>query len=339
MPAVLRYPTKLLIPFLKTVVKIAEFNNKTSLMGYWGTTRNHIAKARYGKTFDELSAEFAAEQAKPMRDAAKMHELETQMLDATETVKERMGRANLGTAAFLLGVLAAVAGRTVWTAPNDEKGRKLFYDSGMREHSIRIGNTYIPMVYLGPLMIPFAAGAALRSIWKDNPETAHKAWYAKLLKTAAYAPEMIVSQLPVTGIGDFFTALVKGDDRKLEKLASGFVNELTALSGALRWFAQLVDPTLRRRVTIDESIKSGIPFWSRSVKAVKNSEGLDVQRSVWDAFTPWTIGVEQPKKLEQYKAAIQVQHAREAGKALAPSSAPSSTSTSRRLTPSTHRND
>jgi hypothetical protein len=282
---------KMVVPFLKTPVKIAQFNAQTSFLGFIGANRNRIARARYdAKSFADIEAQLRNERAKSKPDMERVEELANQIEDINYTSGERYGKAMVGTALTALGSIWAANGNIAWNAPEDKRARELFYDSGRRPYSFRIGNKWIPMMWLGPGMISFAIPAAIRDIAIDDPESIDDAVIEKTVKLMLAVPNMLINQLPLEGMASLMNILKGREDYTFKRFAGTTATQVIPLSGMMRFIKNLIDPTYRKAITIEDVIKAGIPGLSEHIQARKDSEGLDAKADVWSALMPYKIG-------------------------------------------------
>jgi hypothetical protein len=276
---------KRMIPFLKTPVKIAELASKTSPFGFFGVNKNNIAQAHYGKSLDALKREASA-----ATDAKARGELNAQIEEVEATAGERMGKAMIGTALTALGALAAASGGVVWKAPKDEKAKRLFYDAGYRPYSFRVGDKWIPMMYLGPFMIAFAIPAALKDVLIDDPNAAIDGPAERMIKVLSAVPEMIMNQLPLQGVASLLNTVTGKTDYTWARTTGQTISQVVPASGMLSWIRKFTDPTYRNPVTIAETIQANIPGLSHHVKAIADSRGLDAGQDVMTAFQPYAVG-------------------------------------------------
>jgi hypothetical protein len=299
--AAIRYPAKLTVPFLKTITKIAQFNMQFTTVAFIGARKNAIAKAHYGESFDDMKLKLLNEKSKATPDADEISKLDKQMSEVEYTHAERMGKAAVGTMAFVLGSAMAATGNTIWAAPKDERARKLFYDAGYKPYSFRVGNTWIPMVYLGPAMLSFALPAAWKDTWFDNPDKAYAPMPEKIWHLAMTLPQMVASQLPMQGIESLMNTLTGREDYTWKRYAGQTMLQMTPASGLLRWINNFVDPSYRRPVSIGDTVRAGIPGLSNGLKAIQDSNGMNAKKSLLDALLPWKVGRTNFEKESLYK--------------------------------------
>ncbi len=268
------WPAKLSVPFLRTPIRIAQFAVESSPLGWIGVklNNNSVARARYGKQFEKLS--------------------ESEKLHVTEDIKLRRGLASIGTAVTLVGLGAAMTGRTTWEAPQDPEAKKRFYASGRRPFSFNVPGTnkWVPMAYLGPWFLAFAIPAAARDAFADNPEKVNQSTLNKLYYAAVGIPKIILSQTPVSGIGNLLEALQGRTDSSIAASIGFMGSQFIPGSGLLAWINKIVDPTYRKLITIFESIQSRIPGLSNDLKAYRDVTGIDATRPWTDVYMPYTLG-------------------------------------------------
>jgi hypothetical protein len=306
---------KMAVPFLKTPVKIAQFNVEMTAMGYFGAMRNRIGKAHYGMSYDEMKREYKSEKQKAPddQDTVKIAKLERQMDEVNETHAERIGKANVGTALTLLGVAAAIAGNTTWEPPKDPEAKKLFYDAGYRPYSIRIGNRWIPMVYFGPGALAFGFPAAIKHIMYDRPDTAVASAVEKMTRVMLAPFQMMFAQIPLEGVSAIAKMASAQEDYTMRNAIGRTIAQVIPKSGFLRWIRNWTDPTMRKAVDVGDTVMAGIPGLSEHVKAVKDSEGMDVKTPLLTAFAaPYKVGNHDPLKAQEYKERMDLLRSRAA---------------------------
>lgn len=299
---------KLSIPFLKTPVKIAQFNTQVSALGFIGANKNRIAKAHYKMSYEEMGKQLQQEQAKKEPNQDKVRDLQENIEEVDFTSAERKGKAAVGTMLSVMGVLAAGTGNTIWAAPTDDKAKKLFYDAGYRPYSFRVPGTkkWIPMMYLGAGMLAFAIPAAIRDVLVDNPETSEADLVTKMAKLATAIPAMFLDQLPLEGLSSMMNTIQGRADYSARKVIGRTAMQVVPASGLLQWIKNMTDPTYRKAVTVKETIEAGIPGLSGYVKSLQTSEGLDAKMDIWDALLPYKVGKEEKKYIPDYKDRLQI---------------------------------
>lgn len=272
----IRWPMKFAVPFLRTPMRIAQFGVESSPLAWAGTgmTRQRIAKAEFGKSFDSLSDE--------------------EKTIVNEDFKNRVGLAAVGTMVSLMGLGFALLGKTTWAPPDDKKERDLFYASGRRPYAFYAGGKWIPMAYLGPFFIAFAIPAAARNAFAENPKLIDKTFLDKLWSAASGIPKIILNQTPTAGVNGLLELLQGKSDRSIAQTAGFQVGQFVPASGLLRWMTKVTDPVYRKPVTVAETIAAGIPGLSDDLKAIQDKDGTIAERDWTDLYFPYTVGDASP---------------------------------------------
>jgi hypothetical protein len=282
------WPMKLVVPFLRTPMRIAQISGEASPLGWIGPKLNQesFAQERYKKSFNKLT--------------------DYEKMSINEDIKNRKGLASIGTMVTLMGVGAAITGNTTWSPPQDPEAKKLFYASGRRPYSFRVGNRWIPMMYLGPAFLAFALPAAARDAFADNPNKINESVISKLGYAVAGIPKIILSQTPLSGVSGLMDAL-QGKIDTTTASAIGFqTGQFVPASGLLGWINKIVDPVYQKPVTIGETIKARIPGLSKDIEAYKDEMDLDAKRSWTDIYLPYTVGKVEPQKEEWYQSKMEL---------------------------------
>ena len=117
---------------------------------------------------------------------------------------------------------------------------------------------------------------------------------------------MLIDQLPLEGVASLMNMVVGKEDYTWKRFVGRFGTQLTPFSGIMQFIKNLVDPTYRRTITIEDTIKAGIPGLSEHVQAIKNSEGLDAKADVWTAFLPYKPGKRNMEKEEEFNERMEM---------------------------------
>jgi len=205
-----------------------------------------------------------------------------------------------------LGVGAAMQGNTTWSAPQDPEAKKLFYASGRRPYSFKVGDKWIPMAYLGPFFLAFALPAATRDAFADNPNTVNESTLTKIGLTAASIPKVILTQTPLASVNGFLEALQGKVDTTVASAIGFQGGQFVPTSGLLRWMNKIVDPTYRKPVSIQETIEAGIPGLSKDVQAYQDEVGGDAKRPLTDIYLPYTMGTVNKESESDYQNKMEI---------------------------------
>src|SRR3990167_2181489 len=117
--------------------------------------------------------------------------------------RSQFAKTALGSMASLLGAQWAMQDRTTWQAPTDPKEKELFYASGRKPFSVKIGNKWIPLQTFGV----FAYALGLPAAYKYHTEESRKALVdsdiEKLVKVSLSSVNFWSQQTFVSGLGSF----------------------------------------------------------------------------------------------------------------------------------------
>ncbi len=158
---------------------------------------------------------------------------------------EQLAKASLGSIVFLGAMANALEGNSTWAIPKSKKERELFYASGKKPYSIKIGSNWISYSKLGPLAYPMAMAAALHYVANDNPKADV---YNMGQKMAQYASEMagfFGDQSYVQSVGQAVKG-VQGDWGQVRQLLTNMGTQLIPLSSLQRWINRIIDPYQRQ---------------------------------------------------------------------------------------------
>ena len=198
-----------------------------------------------------------------------------------ERAREQWAKAIQGTAMFAVMSGLASQGLTTWSAPQDDKAKKEFYAS-RRPYSVRIGNTWVPYIYFGPLAIPMAMAAALHhyvNVEKTaTPEEGASAW-ANGFDAIPGTAKFILDQSFFSSLGNLVDA-IRGDINKKTLGSVGFTaSQALPMAGLVRWINEWFDPTYKKNTTLMESFASGYPPLSKMfpAKQIEGTEGEPVE--------------------------------------------------------------
>ena len=277
--------------FIRTPINIAKEGTKYSLFGYAGrVNRDSVAKGMFEKPFDKLT-----EQQK-----------ETVELQREEII----GMRRVGIALTAIGALAAITGNTTWAAPRDEKERELFYATGRKPYSVKVGDRWVPLWTLGPLGLALAMPAAMRDTLIDNPEVSNKDAGGKMAAFAVQMMNFVVAQTPFSSL-ESFTAMMGGDEKALEDMKASVASQVIPASGFLRYVNEFVDPTFRRARTAVEKIQKGLPVGipgviesSKALPPYLTPEDAPAVKTWSDRLPPFPIGKQQ----DEYEDQLQSRH-------------------------------
>ena len=215
--------------------------------------------------------------------------------------KQQVASATLGTIISGAGAMMAVQGLTTWAPPQDKKERELFYASGRKPYSVKIGDTWVPMTYFGPFAVALALPASLKHYQEDTKESLTDNELEIITKAILSDMKFVTSQTPVSGVGGFFKVLEGDDDYSLSKVAGFTATQAIPLNGLVRYINTIYDPIFRKSHGFVESIQKDLPGISKQLEAYKTPEGKPAEREPVNYFLPYDIGLTEQEYEIQLK--------------------------------------
>lgn len=199
---------KIIIPFVDTVANVMDRQfDYMPLFSYLRTGESYLRPQaeRIAREFG-MSGDVAVQQI--------MNRLKDQQI----------GRMVLGTAITSAAVVAAVAGRVSGNGPTNVNERNQLQDTGWRPNSIKIGDTWVPYTYLGPLAGIFAmAGNVYDKVHYDGAP--NKDIVSLLAKGLVGWTQTQLNQSFLSGAADLLDVLKGGvsPESYLKRLAVGLI--------------------------------------------------------------------------------------------------------------------
>ena len=217
---------------------------------------------------------------------------------------QQIAKSMIGSGVTLWGANMAMQDNTTWATPKDPKERELFYASGRKPYSVKIGDRWVPMIYFGPAAYALALPAAMKYYQKDSPTALTDGQIEKVGKTISSLGELLSQQTFLQGLGNFVDTIRGSGESPTSNL--GFTaGQVIPLQGLLRYVATAIDPVYRQSNSFLESLQRDLPFLSKGFDV----PGTDV--SV-DALQPYTLpsGEESKRDLTSYFAPYDIPKAR-----------------------------
>jgi hypothetical protein len=175
---------------------------------------------------------------------------------------ERLADNVIGSLVVLMAYQEALQNNITSEGPGDQNTRDQLWAQGWRPHSVRVGDYYIPLQFLGPWAIPLEAGAAIA-----DAQTYHKGkvlagdkdqgW---LLDAARRAGSLVKNETYLRSIGDVLRG-IQEPDRYGSNFVQGLAESLVPYGAALNNAATAGDPYARRADSGDiaGAVKERIP--------------------------------------------------------------------------------
>jgi len=219
-------------------------------------------------------------------------------LPGAKNKKEQLAKAMVGSVVTLIGAKAAMEGRTTWAAPTDPTEKKLFYDSGRKPYSVKVGNKWVPMQYLGSTAWAFGIPAAVKYYQDDQRQALTDDQVNKLTSALLSLGGFWSQQTFVSGLGSFVNVAQGKDDYTLSKSLAYTGSQIIPFSSLQRYIANIIDPVFRKPKDVVQQVKSGIPFMTQDLPYYETSTGEPAKRNITNYIAPYAMGYEN-KQFEQ----------------------------------------
>jgi hypothetical protein len=228
---------------------------------------------------------------------------------------EQLSKAFLGSTVAGIGAWQAFNGNVTWAGPKDPVLRKAWEAEGKKPYSIRIGDKWISLGFLGPLAYPFAMAAATKWFFEENPKAAVDNNTMKGIKTIAGIGEYFSDQSYMDGVGDLADIMDNEDAAAGQALIAAInpTKQMIPLSGLLGWTSRMIDDTYRSpsksfsMSTVRDNFMKDLPGLSMMVDPKLNIAGEEAKRPypIVNAFSPVQISPNDKEAGVEYKEILQ----------------------------------
>jgi hypothetical protein len=208
--------------------------------------------------------------------------------------KEQLAKALIGSAVTAFGAGLALEDRVTWAAPTDPKQKELFYASGRKPYSIKIGDRWVSMQYAGPFAYALALPAAFKYYNEDSPKALTDSQLDKMGKSVTSMAKLLSGQTFLEGLNNFVQWASGDADYSLSKNLSFTAGQVIPLEGLIRWVSTIVDPIYRKPEGFVQGMESNIPFLSKNLKPYTTPTGEESRRERVNLLTPYDITKENP---------------------------------------------
>ena len=196
----------------------------------------------------------------------------------------------LGSIVTGLGAIAAYEGETTWSAPSNEDEKKLFYESGRKPFSVKMGDRWVPIWYLGPFALAFAIPMAAKYYTEDSPSAMVDDGPDKLLAISEALAQFIGSQTSTPSISAFFSAADGDIDYKFSSQTGFTVQQMIPASSLIRYVNTILDPVYRHPKGFIENIEANIPGLSQNIEPRLTTMFEESRRDPINNFLPYDVG-------------------------------------------------
>lgn len=199
-----------------------------------------------------------------------------------ETI-QRLTKASVGTGLMLWGMEAYKNGNATGSFPKDAGERERWALEGKKPNSVKIGDTWRDIRWLGPMAIPLLMGVNIAAA--DEAE----GFSEKAAIGVGFLGKTLTEMSFLTGV----SAVVEGLEDPVAKGAGAISRIAVPLPSMVGHAAAAVDPVQRQATNVKEKVQARLPFASRSLPPRLNAFGDTLTRPGGiAAFTDITFGSE-----------------------------------------------
>jgi hypothetical protein len=217
--------------------------------------------------------------------------------------RTQIAKALLGSIATLIGASAALQGRTTWDVPTDPTQKKLFYDSGRKPFSVKIGDMWVPMQTFGVFALALALPAAVKYFNEESRTATTDDQITKLTKMMLSPLGFWSQQTFVSGLGSFVNMAQGNTDFSMTRNLTQTASQLIPWAGLQRYVSTIVDTVFRKPDTnsFSQQLSSGIPFLTKNLPAYEDSQGNISKRNWSNYVAPYAMGKANPTFEQPYQ--------------------------------------
>lgn len=215
--------------------------------------------------------------------------------------REQLAKAVVGSMVTLMGAKLALDGRTTWSAPDDPTEKKLFYDSGRKPYSVKIGDKWVPMQYLGTFAWAAGIPAAMQHYQSQDRKALTSDQTEKITQALFSLGGFWSQQTFVSGLGSFVNTMQGKDDYTLTKSLAYTAGQINPMAGLQRYIATVIDPIFRKPKTFTQQIQSGIPGMTKNLPYYETSTGEPATRNITNYVAPYPMGLVNDKFEQPYQ--------------------------------------
>lgn len=218
--------------------------------------------------------------------------------------REQIAKATTGTMITAAGAMLAAAGRTTWTAPSDDTAKQQFYAAKRRPYSIKIGNTWVPMLYFGPYGLALAIPAAFRHYQEDDKAAIKGSELKQVGRAIQNMSKFLMSQTSLTGMTNFLQAIGGEGDYNFPAAMGFTAGQVIPLNALIRYVNNWLDPIYRKAPGFKEAMMRDLPGLSKQLEAYTTPEGLPSKRDAVSTALPYDVGKAVPRYEAQYQRKV-----------------------------------
>ncbi len=216
--------------------------------------------------------------------------------------KEVLAKVLIGSTLTAWGGKLALEDRTTWGVPKDKTQRELFFASGKRPYAVKIGDSWVPMMYLGPLAYSLALPAAIKNAYLDDPGALTDSNLNKLTKSIFSLSEFLSQQTFMEGLGNYIEMFSGQEEFNMDKILAFTGGQIIPWQGMVRYISTLVDPVFRQADSFTEAVQRDLPYLSTKLDPYLLPTGEFSERNISSYVAPYDI----KKEREEYNALLKI---------------------------------
>lgn len=218
-----------------------------------------------------------------------------------EIMNEVLSKEISGSILTGIGAFLAMTGNTTWAPPSDPKEKELFYATGRKPFSVKMGDKWIPLWYTGPFALALGLPAAIKHYGYDENKAMIAGTSEKLINIAQGIVRFVGSQTSTQSMGALFSALAGEEDFTLPGTIAFSAGQFIPASALIRYINTMIDPVFRKPEGFIEQFKKDLPILSKDLMPITDPMGQIVKRETINFFIPYDVGTVEPKFEGAYK--------------------------------------
>lgn len=211
--------------------------------------------------------------------------------------KDQVAKAFLGSMITAIGGLLMASGRAAFMPPKDKELKDLWYASGRKPNSIKIGNKWVPAWYFGPFALALMAPEIIRHYAEEDENVLADNWAQQALNVGLGLTRFYAEMTPMDGLESVIGMVMRNDDVTMGKTAAFRVQGLVPASGFIRQMSQMfLDPVFRKSSDFEESFRKDVDIitsfpepYSKKLEPHTTPMGEPAKRGL-SRFMPYDIG-------------------------------------------------
>jgi hypothetical protein len=213
---------------------------------------------------------------------------------------------SISTALFGLAIDKYLKNEVAFEPPKDEAGRRLFFDSGRKPYSVKIGENWVPLQYLELFGAPFLFMGAVNAAYREDPNALTNSEVDKLgVLMQKFVKSYLVSPTYLNNIANAIEAVNGVNGKDWGNAVAYPVTGLIPFVGLYRDILDVLDPVRRKKSSSwDEFNALYLPL-RQQMETYKTTELQDVPLSTTEIYAPYGIGVANAKYDSEYIKTIQ----------------------------------